>query len=877
MVRNRMILGTVVLALLGCGGPSVPGDASTDAGPPDAGPQDAGPTPIPSLDHCEFQQAPPTGGAGGTVTSGAVTAGTAEALLDVPIGTALAAYTARAEGDGGDGYIPDPRDMRHTRVAGSFAPSTGIVTIPRVRALALGAGDETVVFLKADLASSYQGFVHDVEAALGPAFSGKVIVASSHSHSSFGNYSGHTGLSVGFGVWRSHVYDPLIQQLAAVAQQAIDAMQPAQIGFAYNGDFDPEDLVSHDRRSENDMFVGGPEKDHHLFVIRVDDAAGEPMAVLPVFGIHGTVGGSDNPLVSTDAIGGIERVLEESFDSQVLVMHLQGAAGDVSPSGHGSIDCGDMQVCSDFARVETIGIYAHDAIMAAWTEAGSAMQSEMEMEMLTRTIPLGPDYHNFRIRNGELEYAEWNLLRQADGVVYGDDGKLVSPIDEFNAPSGAALCDPTRTALLGPAQMPGTRDSEYSYRGCNMLQVIAPVIATLLDVEIDGPPVCETTQTTISALRMGEWMLATLPGEPVTQLASYLRTLSPMPEDHTIVVGYSQDHTGYLLRPEDWLLGGYEPTVTFWGPLEAELIVEQSAALMPLATTSEREDGNADGIAHVRSPSYQDDFPTSDAPGSIPVGTIPDSLPSYIFTRLLRPITEVQPASTVPRFESAFFTWVGEDPLSGTPRVVLQQRDPDTGTWADVARRSGRLVQDGAIVLTWTPDPIENPMGGPRIHYYTVEMQAVTPMGMPGLDTLADRAGLPLGDYRFRVEGTSYELTSEPFTVQAAELNASMAASGADLSVTLTYPAPAEGYRLLDMTGLSNGPVPLRSVAIQADVDGTVTDSHDGRQRRRGRPRRGERVERDLDRPLRERGDRHALTARRRHSGERRRLPISLS
>ena len=271
---------------------------------------------------------------------------------------------------------------------------------------------------------------------------------------------------------------------------------------------------------------------------------------------------------------------------------------------------------------------------------------------------------------------------------------------------------------------------------------------------------------------MGEWMLATLPGEPVTQLASYLRTLSPMPEDHTIVVGYSQDHTGYLLRPEDWLLGGYEPTVTFWGPLEAELIVEQSAALMPLATTSEREDGNADGIAHVRSPSYQDDFPTSDAPGSIPVGTIPDSLPSYIFTRLLRPITEVQPASTVPRFESVFFTWVGEDPLSGTPRVVLQQRDPDTGTWADVARRSGRLVQDGAIVLTWTPDPIENPMGGPRIHYYTVEMQAVTPMGMPGLDTLADRAGLPLGDYRFRVEGTSYELTSEPFTVQAAELDA---------------------------------------------------------------------------------------------------------
>ena len=45
-----------------------------------------------------------------------------------------------------------------------------------------------------------------------------------------------------------------------------------------------------------------------------------------------------------------------------------------------------------------------------------------------------------------------------------------------------------------------------------------------------------------------------------------------MAADHTVLLGYSQGHVGYMLRPEDWMMGGYEPSVTFWGPLAAEHI-----------------------------------------------------------------------------------------------------------------------------------------------------------------------------------------------------------------------------------------------------------------------------------------------------------------
>lgn len=818
MSSFRASLGAWVIgSLLVACGPAVVADGGTDAAVEEV---DAGPTPVPSLDHCTFVEAPPTGGAGGSVSAGGLTAGTAEALLDVPIGASLAAYTSRAAGFGGDGIIEDERDERRTYLGGSFSPSVGLETVPRIRGLALSAGGETVLIMKLDLATSYHGFVNDLEAELGPEFSGKVIVATSHSHSSFGNYSGHSALAVGFGRFRSSVYRPIIMQMAQVARAALDARRPARIGFAYDGAFDMDDRVNRDRREQNDALYGGRQDDHHLFVIRVDDDAdGSPMALVPVFGMHGTLHGADNAIISTDSIGGVERVLEEQFDSQVLVMHLQGAGGDVSPAGRGSIDCAGALVCTDFAKSETVGHFARDAVMAAWTSAATDMQTDLEIEMLSRTIPLGPDYRTFRIRDGALEYAEWNLNRDADGIIYGDDGELVSPIDEFNAPFGAALCDAERPSLIRTAAMPGTQDLDgYTYSGCNRIEIVGRLIESALDVDFEDPPICDTTQTTITALRLGDWMVGTLPGEPMAALVDHLRTLSPMPAERTVVVGYAQNHGGYLLRPEDWLSGGYEPTITFWGPLEGEYIVEQLAGLMALAVTPEREDGNEGGIAHTVTPDIVDDFPPDVLEGT--PGTLPSPLPAYLLTRLLRPVTSAQPAPAVRRLESVFFTWIGEDPFDGTPRVFIE-RETTPGTWETVTRRSGRPVQEGDLILTHTPDPILPDGTTPRTHYYTVELQAVTPLGMPGLDALSDRAGLPLGRYRFVVQGsTGYVLESDPFTVEGAQLTLTSEAAGADLRVTVRYAVPSDGYRLLDLEGQSNAPLPVRNAPVSVTVDG---------------------------------------------------------
>src|SRR5690606_31765500 len=187
-------------------------------------------------------------------------------------------------------------------------------------------------------------------------------------------------------------------------------------------------------------------------------------------------------------------------------------------------------------------------------------------------------------------------------------------------------------------------------------------------------------------------------------LAEYIRRNSPVGADKTIVLGYAQGHVGYLLSPEDWLLGGYEPSVTFWGPLEGEYLANRPIEMLPLALTPTREDGAAGGATKVATATITDDFEI-DAPAMM-AGTVPAEVPSVVWSRVGTP-AQAQPAAQIPRISGvAPFVWIGDDPSTKTPRVQLQY-EMSAGVYAPVARTSGRLVEDGEIVLAYTPNPLQ--------------------------------------------------------------------------------------------------------------------------------------------------------------------------
>ncbi len=775
-----------------------------------------------STDHCRYEPVAATARAGGTVAEGAVSAGTAELPLDLPVGSALGAYTSRVRLLGNDGALDD----RDRTLSAWFNASLGYQTRPMVRALALTAGDETVLLLKADLGVADETIHGQVTARLGPAYEGKVFFVTSHSHSAPGHHVAHEGYGIlGFGPARVESQRRLVDALVQAALAAVAARVPARLGIAHDGAFDPMDTISRDRRDANDDLPNGRRrKDHDLFVMRVDAADGTPLAVVPIVGVHSTVLDADNSLMATDASGAIERALEERFDRRVLVMHLQGAAGDVSPGNPGGgLDCdeehrGPARFCYDFARVEGLGRTAAALIYGVWQRAGEVLRDRVAIEALTRSIPLGTDWRTFTVRDGGLAYAPFEPGRAPDRRVYDDAGALISPIDEFNAAYGAVLCGVDQSYLVG-SLFPGAAGLS-SYGTCQRVEGLSPLIGAVLAIR--PPPIprnraaCGSTRTVVGAVRIGEHVFVTLPGEPLTLLADRVRTLSPAPPDRTVVVGYANGHMGYVLTAEDWLRAGYEPGLNFWGPLEGEHVAEEAVALARLAFTPQREDTGTGTTRWV--PPVPDALPAPETAAL--AGRVPESVPREVYARRSPDWSTVgaQPPARIERLGVARFVWIGEDPRAGTPTVHIEvESAPGSNVWAPIVRRSGREVRDGDLLVTWTPIPLRRVGEAPRTHYWVAEWQAVPSWGDARHDGLGDRLALPAGRYRFAIEGTGYRVQSRAFEVTPATLRLTATRSGS--SVTLTATARSEeGWRLLSLRSRPGAALLLPRGAVSVEV-----------------------------------------------------------
>ncbi|MGH9662577.1 MAG: neutral/alkaline non-lysosomal ceramidase N-terminal domain-containing protein, partial [Bryobacteraceae bacterium] len=70
--------------------------------------------------------------------------------------------------------------------------------------------------------------------------------------------------------------------------------------------------------------------DRELVVIRIDDSAGKPLAVLANFQCHGTVLAWDNKLISPDWVGRTRQAVEQAMPG-TFCLFFQGAAGNQGP------------------------------------------------------------------------------------------------------------------------------------------------------------------------------------------------------------------------------------------------------------------------------------------------------------------------------------------------------------------------------------------------------------------------------------------------------------------------------------------------------------------------------------------------------------------
>lgn len=212
-------------------------------------------------------------------------------------------------------------------------PATGTLDPLFARVLVLDDGRNAVAIITLDLGRTFgQAQIAMVRDRVRREHRvNDVMLIASHTHS---------GPSIDEDYENGNLPDWERRALGSIAQaigEARSRMVPARIGVDLG-----QTIIGHNRRLvQSDGTVkmlwrnstGQPTApiDPVVGVIRVDDAQGNPLAILVNYACHPVVFGPDNLRYSADYPGAMARWVEANFEKKPICFFLQGAPGDINP------------------------------------------------------------------------------------------------------------------------------------------------------------------------------------------------------------------------------------------------------------------------------------------------------------------------------------------------------------------------------------------------------------------------------------------------------------------------------------------------------------------------------------------------------------------
>lgn len=209
-------------------------------------------------------------------------------------------------------------------------PATGTLDPLYARVLVLEADHKRLALVTVDLGRPFgPASLNSLREATRNAVS-FLIVAASHTHSGpslSDDYSGATP------AWETAA----LKKISTAVSEASSRLTDARIGVGYGFAF-----IGHNRlRINSDGTTSWFERnltqiptapvDGTVTVLRVDTAAGQPLAILVNYACHPVVFGSDNLQYSADFPAAMAKTVEEAFSGKPLCFFLQGAPGDINP------------------------------------------------------------------------------------------------------------------------------------------------------------------------------------------------------------------------------------------------------------------------------------------------------------------------------------------------------------------------------------------------------------------------------------------------------------------------------------------------------------------------------------------------------------------
>lgn len=137
----------------------------------------------------------------------------------------------------------------------------------------------------------------------------------------------------------------IMEVLLKTVDEAIEKMQPAKMGYGYGNSYininRNEDYYFTDENGDEKVFCGIGNNaeapvDHTVFVIKIEDLNGKPIAFLVNYAVHNVAmiwnqcGEDGKVLISSDIGGNVSRYMEERFEDSVAIWS-SGAAADINP------------------------------------------------------------------------------------------------------------------------------------------------------------------------------------------------------------------------------------------------------------------------------------------------------------------------------------------------------------------------------------------------------------------------------------------------------------------------------------------------------------------------------------------------------------------
>ncbi|MDP2269876.1 MAG: neutral/alkaline non-lysosomal ceramidase N-terminal domain-containing protein [Archangium sp.] len=602
---------------------------------------------------------------------GPLQAGVATRRLDLPVGIAMGGYLrTRPASDPGSPW------------ARQLPASQGLHSDPTVRVVAFTNGLTRLAFVRLDttlVSPTLRSRLMGTLAATGE--TANLLLFATHTHAGparimpparLGSATGTDFVSLVMDHYDAEIEQRMTKAITEAVTEAFATLKPVSIGVATleAGDFNS------DRRCENDPLYGRDFRDTALTVIRIDEvdergAPVKPLTALMHYAMHGTVLGSQNTLQSTEAPGAFELYASDTLG--IPVVYVQGAAGDVSPRG-GPYEHDELQQLERQGRA--LALLAQDAFQRALP--GQAVTSA-RLDYRERGVLLSRAAFGYE----KGEFPESGALQCAAGSTMGACGSVKSTPDEV-------VCLP-----LEPRK---------------------------------------PSRTALSLVRVGDVQFFSQPGELGTGLSRKLvAALAPLGASTVLPVGYSQDHLGYLLEEDDWLRGGYEPTVSAYGWKFGPYLLAQME----------------DFVATIDQPQEPPDLAV--VPAVISTRPVSDSMAAASV------VTEPLDAE---RLATHVFEFEGGDPALGTPRVSLEKQEG--AAFVPVQASSTRLVINGPeLMLRYrsTPTFRAEPEASVRVHTWRISFETIP--------------STALGTYRLVARGaikragaeSNYELVSRAFEV----------------------------------------------------------------------------------------------------------------